>query len=82
MPFVHPSFLSATFLAKKSTTTSFRSLTLPLLPKIGRTFNVYNGRKYVPVIYKKEMIGHKLGAFVTTKVIGQRFKNVKKKKKR
>jgi len=57
-------------------------MTVPLLPTIGRSFYVYNGQKYIQVIYKKEMAGHKLGAFAPTKTIGQVPKSGKKKKKR
>ena len=35
-----------------------------ILPKfVGLTFNVYNGRKFVPVSVNEDMVGHKLGEF-------------------
>jgi len=34
---------------------------------VGRTFNVHNGRKFVPVKVSAEMVGHKLGEFSPTR---------------
>ena len=34
---------------------------------VGLTFNVYNGRKFVPVYVTEEMVGHKLGEFAPTR---------------
>lgn len=66
---------------RKSIKTAQRCLTIPLLPTIGRSFYVYNGQKYVQVIYKKEMVGFKLGCFALTKVIGHVPKAIKKRAK-
>jgi len=33
----------------------------------GETFHVYNGYKFIPVFIKKEMVGYKLGSFVSTR---------------
>lgn len=83
LPFIHPSFFSSAFALKKAITTSNRSLTVPLLRSdIGRSFNIYNGQKYIPIVYKKEMAGFKLGSFSLTKVIGHRSKKSKKMQKR
>ena len=30
---------------------------------VGVTFNVHNGRKFIPVLVTEEMVGHKLGEF-------------------
>lgn len=39
-----------------------------ILPKfIGLNFEVYNGKKYIPVRPKEEAIGHKLGEFAPTR---------------
>lgn len=39
-----------------------------ILPKfIGLNFEVYNGKKYIPVNTKEEMIGKTLGAFSPTR---------------
>ena len=47
-------------------TTSRRSTILPDF--IGLNFEVYNGKKHIPVSIKEEMIGHKLGEFSPTRI--------------
>ena len=51
------------------------SVILPLF--VGKKFLVYNGIKFISVLIKKEMIGHKFGEFSSTRRVGQ----LKKKKK-
>ncbi len=53
--------------SKKSVikTWSRRSTIVPQF--VGLTFNVYNGRKFVPVYVTEEMVGHKLGEFAPTR---------------
>ena len=46
-------------------TWSRRSTILPQF--VGLTFNVYNGRKFIPVSVSEEMVGHKLGEFSPTR---------------
>lgn len=46
-------------------TWSRRSTILPQF--VGLTFNVYNGRKFVPVHVTEDMVGHKLGEFSPTR---------------
>jgi small subunit ribosomal protein S19 len=46
-------------------TWSRRSTILPQF--VGLTFNVYNGRKHVPVLVNEDMVGHKLGEFAPTR---------------
>ncbi|GAB4145341.1 MAG: 30S ribosomal protein S19 [Sphingomonadales bacterium] len=46
-------------------TWSRRSTILPDF--VGLTFNVYNGKKFVPVYVSEEMVGHKLGEFAPTR---------------
>lgn len=39
-----------------------------ILPKfVGLTFEVYNGKKYIPVQVKEEMVGTKLGSYSPTR---------------
>jgi len=52
--------------ARPIKTMSRRSTILPKF--IGLNFEVYNGKKYIPVRPKEEMIGHKLGEFSPTRV--------------
>ncbi len=46
-------------------TWSRRSTILPQF--VGLTFNVYNGRKFIPVYVGEDMVGHKLGEFSPTR---------------
>ncbi len=46
-------------------TWSRRSTIVPQF--VGLTFNVYNGRKFIPVYVTEEMVGHKLGEFSPTR---------------
>lgn len=34
---------------------------------VGQTFNVYNGKVFVPVYVTENMVGHKLGEFAPTR---------------
>jgi small subunit ribosomal protein S19 len=38
---------------------------------VGLTFEVHNGKNFIPVLVTEDMIGHKLGEFSPTRV----FKN-------
>ena len=46
-------------------TWSRRSTILPQF--VGMTFNVYNGKKFIPVLITEEMVGQKLGEYATTR---------------
>ncbi len=46
-------------------TWSRRSTIVPQF--VGMTFNVYNGRKFIPVFISDDMVGHKLGEFSPTR---------------
>lgn len=46
-------------------TWSRRSTIMPQF--VGLTFNVHNGRKFLPVLVTENMIGHKLGEFAPTR---------------
>lgn len=47
-------------------TWSRRSTVIPEM--VGLTFLVHNGRKFVPVYVTENMVGHKLGEFVPTRL--------------
>jgi len=52
--------------AKKSIKTwSRRSMIVPEM--IGHTFDVHNGRKFIPVFVSENMVGHRLGEFSPTR---------------
>jgi len=46
-------------------TWSRRSTIIPEM--VGLTFEVYNGRKHLPVFVTESMVGHKLGEFAPTR---------------
>ena len=46
-------------------TWSRRSLIIPDF--VGHTFNVHNGKSFVPVFVTENMVGHKLGEFAPTR---------------
>jgi small subunit ribosomal protein S19 len=70
-PFVELSLLKKAETAQDSSkrapikTWSRRSTILPQF--VGLTFNVYNGRKFVPVSVNEDMVGMKLGEFAPTR---------------
>ena len=70
-PFVDLHLLKKADAAQEATkktpikTWSRRSTILPQF--VGLTFNVYNGRKFIPVSVSEEMVGHKLGEFSPTR---------------
>ncbi len=46
-------------------TWSRRSTILPQF--VGKTFSVYNGKKFIPVLVNEDMVGQKLGEFSPTR---------------
>jgi small subunit ribosomal protein S19 len=46
-------------------TWSRRSTVLPQF--VGLTFGVHNGHKFIPVLVKEDMVGHKFGEFAPTR---------------
>ncbi len=60
-------------------TWSRKSTIIPLF--VGYTFNVYNGRKFIPVFVTEEMIGRKLGEFAPTRTFHGHAADKKVKRK-
>lgn len=77
IPYMYNMFINYTSVAKKNIKIQYRHSIIPNT-LLSKTLNIYNGRKYIPVIVKKEMIGHKTGEFSITKVLG--YKPKKKRK--
>ena len=48
---------------------------------VGHTIAVHDGRKHVPVYVTEDMVGHKLGEFVSTRTYRGHGKDEKKGKK-
>ena len=71
-PFIHPS------LAKKVDAMNARnekrviktwSRSSTVLPEfVGHTLAVHNGNKFIPIYVTENMVGHKLGEFVPTRI--------------
>jgi len=51
---------------KPITTWSRRSTVTPDF--VGHTFNVHNGRSFIPVFVTENMVGHKLGEYAPTRI--------------
>ena len=60
-------------------TWSRSSTILPLM--IGHTISVYNGQKHVPVFITDQLVGHKLGEFVSTRTFRSHKKTERKVKR-
>jgi len=64
-PFVH---VNLSNLLKKKSIIKTKSRNTSIVPDfIGKTFQIYNGKSYVKVVVKEDMIGHKLGEFSPTR---------------
>ena len=59
-------------------TWSRRSTIFPAF--VEHTFAVHNGKEHVPVYVTEDMVGHKLGEFVTTRKFGGHGANADDKK--
>jgi|TARA_B110000977_G_scaffold144867_1_gene183870 small subunit ribosomal protein S19 len=75
-------FINVSFIKKINSTKSIvetRARNCVLLPQfVGKSISVYNGKKYTRISVTEDMIGHKLGEFVVTRL---RTKHKEKKKK-
>jgi len=76
-PFINNTFFQEISLSNKNTlkTTTRNTVILPFL--IGKSILVHNGKFFIPVYILEEMVGHKLGEFVPT-----RLRHVYKPKKK
>lgn len=67
-------------LKKKQNPNLIISRNFEIIPKlIGKTFKIYNGKKYIELTVTEEMINHKFGEFAFTR---GRFSFKKKKSKK
>jgi small subunit ribosomal protein S19 len=83
-PFIHYSLIKKIKARKAADTKnepiktwSRSTCIIPLF--VGITFNVYNGKKFIPVYVTEDMIGHKLGEFSPTRVLPSHSNSFKKK---
>ena len=61
------------------TTWSRSSTILPSM--VGFTIAIYNGRQHVPIFISDQLVGHKLGEFVSTKNFRSHIKTDRKMKR-
>jgi len=82
-PFVDDHLMKKVITAKETKNTkpiktwSRRSMILPDM--VGLTFNVHNGRQFVPVYVTENHIGYKLGEFAPTRTFKGHKGSVQKK---
>nr|YP_009497380.1 ribosomal protein S19 [Biddulphia biddulphiana]AWT40093.1 ribosomal protein S19 [Biddulphia biddulphiana] len=60
-------------------TWSRASTILPTM--IGHTIAIYNGKQHVPIFISDQLVGHKLGEFVSTRTFKSHIKTDKKIKR-
>ena len=63
---------------KKDTITTWSRSSTILPSMIGFTIAVYNGKQHVPIFISDQLVGHKLGEFVSTRTFRSHIKTDKK----
>lgn len=66
---------------KKETITTWSRSSTILPNMIGFTIAVYNGKQHVPIFISDQLVGHKLGEFVSTRNFKSHIKTDKKSKR-
>ena len=77
IPYICNILMNKTNVVKKVFKIQDRKSIIPFT-LLSKTLNIYNGKKYSPIIIKREMVGHKIGEFSISKVLG--YKPKKKRK--
>jgi small subunit ribosomal protein S19 len=68
--------------AKKKETITTWSRSSTILPSmVGLTIAIYNGKQHVPVFISDQLVGHKLGEFVSTRNFKTHIKADRKSKR-
>ena len=67
---------------KKDTIITWSRSSTILPSMVGFTISIYNGKQHVPIFISDQLVGHKLGEFVSTKTFRSHIKADKKTKKR
>ena len=67
--------------SKKDTITTWSRSSTILPSMIGFTIAVYNGKQHVPIFISDQLVGHKLGEFVSTRNFRSHIKTDKKTKR-
>jgi small subunit ribosomal protein S19 len=66
---------------KKSTIVTWSRSSTILPNMVGHTIAVYNGRQHVPIFISDQLVGHKLGEFVSTRTFRSHIKTDNKSKR-
>ena len=67
--------------SKKSTIVTWSRSSTILQNMVGHTIAVYNGKQHVPIFISDQLVGHKLGEFVSTRTFRSHVKADKKSKR-
>jgi small subunit ribosomal protein S19 len=67
--------------SKKDTITTWSRSSTILPSMIGFTIAVYNGKQHVPIFISDQLVGHKLGEFISTRNFRSHIKTDKKTKR-
>ena len=68
-------------LNKKDTITTWSRSSTILPSMVGFTIAVYNGKQHIPIFISDQLVGHKLGEFVSTRTFKSHIKTDKKTKR-
>lgn len=66
---------------KKDTIKTWSRASTILPSMIGHTIAIYNGKQHVPIFISDQLVGHKLGEFVSTRTFRSHIKSDKKTKR-
>ena len=66
---------------KKETITTWSRASTILPSMVGFTIAVYNGKQHVPIFISDQLVGHKLGEFVSTRNFRSHIKTDRKTKR-
>ena len=66
---------------KKGTITTWSRSSTILPNMVGLTIAVYNGKQHVPIFISDQLVGHKLGEFVSTRTFKTHIKADRKAKR-
>ena len=66
---------------KKNTITTWSRASTILPSMVGFTIAVYNGKQHVPIFISEQLVGHKLGEFVSTRNFKTHIKADRKTKR-
>ena len=67
--------------AKKYTITTWSRSSTILPSMVGFTIAIYNGKQHVPIFISDQLVGHKLGEFVSTRNFKTHIKADRKSKR-